>query len=315
MSLEVKRVIKLFIIKLVARLLPRRILLDKDSFPILESEGYHITPVHYYYPIPDTSQLNESVLNRRTDLKGIDMNEKLQLELLSSFKGDYKKEYDNIPKNKTDIHYEYYLNNGAFSSVDAEILYCMIRHFKPARIFEIGSGYSTYLSAGAAVLNKNNGIQTELHAFEPYPNIILKEGFHGLSYLHELKIQDVPLSAFEVLKENDILFIDSSHVLTTGSDVQYEYLELLPRLNKGVIVHIHDIFLPAEYPERWLIEEHLFWNEQYLLQAFMQFNYSFEILWASSFMHLRNPTQLSAAFTSYDPETVWPGSFWIRKTQ
>lgn len=313
MLLKVKRALKILIIKFVARLLPRRILLDKESFPILESAGYHITPVHFYFPIPDTRELSQNILSRMTDLKGIDMRETCQLELLSYFKDNYKTEYDRIPKNKTGDNTEYYLNNGAFSSVDAEILFCMIRHFMPTRIFEIGSGYSTYLSAQAALLNKANGIPTELHAFEPYPNQILKEGLNGLSYLHETKIQNVPISDFYVLKENDILFIDSSHVLKTGSDVYYEYLELLPSLNKGVIIHIHDIFLPAEYPKKWLMEEHLFWNEQYLLQAFMEFNSSFEILWASSLMHLRHPDELTEAFTSYDPVKVWPGSFWIRK--
>lgn len=118
---------------------------------------------------------------------------------------------------------------------------------------------------------------------------------------------------FQKLKENDILFIDSSHVLKTGSDVQYEYLEILPRLNKGVLVHFHDIFLPAEYPQKWILEDHKFWNEQYLLQAFLAFNDSFEILWAGSYMHLNHPDKLEQFFKSYNKNKRWPGSFWVRK--
>ena len=312
---KIKRALKPFITKLVASLLPRKILLDKESFEILESYGYHVTPVHYYYPIPDTRELDEEILNRRTELKGIDVNEKIQLGLLSYFKENYKDEYDRIPKEETGVPYEYYLNNGAFAGVDGEILYCMIRHFKPCKVFEIGSGYSTCLSARAILENKKSGVNTELHAFEPYPNFILKKGFQGLSYLHEIKLQDLPLSAFDDLKEKDILFIDSSHVLKIGSDVQYEYLEILPRLNKGVIVHLHDIFLPAEYPRKWLKEDHLFWNEQYLLQAFLQFNDTFEIIWAGSYMHLKYPDRLRAAFNSYNPETVRPGSLRMRKVR
>ena len=190
----------------------------------------------------------------------------------------------------------------------------MIRHFKPKRIFEIGSGNSTYLSAQAVLKDKeDNGHKCELIAVEPYPNDVLKAGFPGLSELISTKIQDIPLSEFNKLKENDILFIDSSHVLKIGSDVQYEYLEILPRLNKGVIVHLHDIFLPAEYPREWVLKDYRFWTEQYLLQAFLAFNDNFEVLWAGSYIHLKHPDKLEAAFSSYKRDERLPGSFWIRK--
>jgi hypothetical protein len=100
------------------------------------------------------------------------------------------------------------------------------------------------------------------------------------------KVQNVSLSEFNKLEKNDILLIDSSHVLKIGSDVQYEYLEILPRLKKGVIVHVHDIFSPSEYPREWVLEDYRFWNEQYLLCAFLSFNSAFEVLWAGSYMHL-----------------------------
>ena len=150
---------------------------------------------------------------------------------------------------------------------------------------------------------------------DPYPNEVLKRGFPGLSRLIPEKVQDVPISEFMTLGDNDILFIDSSHVLKTGSDVHYEYLEVLPRLNRGVIVHVHDIFLPAEYPREWVLGEHRFWNEQYLLQAFLAFNESFEVLWAGSYMHLRYPEELETAFSSYRREETWPKSFWMRRVR
>jgi hypothetical protein len=121
------------------------------------------------------------------------------------------------------------------------------------------------------------------------------------------------------LKENDILFIDPSHVLKIGNDVQYEYLEILPRLNKGVIVHVHDIFIPCNYPKKWVLEKHRFWNEQYLFQAFLAFNNAFEVLWGGSYMHLRHPDKLEEAFNSYNRKTIWSGhvlgatSFYLRK--
>jgi hypothetical protein len=190
----------------------------------------------------------------------------------------------------------------------------MIRHFKPKKIFEIGSGNSTYLAAQAVLKNKEeNGKGCELIAFEPYPNDVLRAGFPGLSKLIPTKIQNIALSKFSELKENDILFIDSSHVLKIGGDVQYEYLEILPRLNKGVIVHIHDIFLPAEYPKEWVLKKYRFWTEQYLLQAFLASNSAFEVLWGGSYMHLKHPDKLEAAFASYKREVRWPGSFWMRR--
>jgi len=171
------------------------------------------------------------------------------------------------------------------------------------------------LSAQAILKNEeeDNDYECELVAIEPYPNDILKAGFPGLSKLIPKKVQDIPLSEFKKLSENDILFIDSSHVLKIGSDVQYEYLEILPRLNKGVIVHAHDIFLPAEYPKEWILKDYRFWTEQYLLQAFLSFNDSFEVLWGGSYMHLRHPDKLEEAFSSYKRDERWPGSFWIRR--
>ena len=287
----------------------------KKSFPFWQKLGFHITPNHYYQPIPDTRTLKDNLWQKQSELVGIDINEEYQINLLSKFSSEFKEEYESFPRTKTSIPYQYYVNNSMFESVDGEILYCMIRYFKPKKIIEIGSGYSTYLSAQAILKNKeeDDSYKYELIAIEPYPNDILKAGFPGLSKLIPKKVQDIPLSEFKKLRGNDILFIDSSHVLKIGSDVQYEYLEILPRLNKGVVIHLHDIFLPAEYPKEWVLKDYRFWNEQYLLQAFLIFNDSFEVLWAGSYMHLKHPDKLEAAFSSYKRDERWPGSFWIRK--
>lgn len=297
-----------------------RILNNRKTFLLCQRIGLHLTPNNFYSPIPDTRKLKGALWSKHSELTGIDLNEGKSLELLSIFESKFKNEYERFPRNQTETPYEYYINNDAFESVDGEILYCMIRFYKPERIYEIGSGYSTYLAAQAVRKNaeEDSKYQCELVAIEPYPNEILKAGFPGLAKLIIKEVQDVPLSEFEKLTENDILFIDSSHVLRIGNDVHYEYLEILPRLNKGVIVHAHDIFLPAEYPKRWVLLERRFWTEQYLLQAFLAFNNSFEVLWASHSMHLKYPGELRAAFSSYDwysrdERRVGPGSFWIRR--
>jgi len=286
----------------------------KKSFPFWQKLGFHITSNHYYEPIPDTTELKDDLWQKQSELIGVDINEEYQIYSLSLYSSKSKEEYESFPRNKTSVPHQYYVNNGAFESVDGEILYCMIRYFKPKIFFEIGSGYSTYLSAQAVLKNQeDNGHQCELIAFEPYPNETLKIGFPGLSKLITTKVQNVPLVEFSKLNENDILFIDSSHVLKIGNDVQYEYLEVLPRLNKGVIVHIHDIFFPAEYRKQWVLKDYKFWTEQYLLQAFLAFNNSFEVLWAGSYMHLNHSDKLEATFNSYKRNERWPGSFWIKK--
>jgi len=314
--------LKLAIAKRIAHiaslLLPSKVMRDKRFFHFWEDKGYHITPVHFYEPIPDTRTLRDDIWLKQSELIGIDINEQGQIDLLRKFSSQFKDEYENFPRHKTSIPYQYYIKNGQFESVDGEILYCMIRYFKPRRILEIGSGYSTCLSAQAILRNKeaDNGYECELAAIEPYPDEILKVGFPGLSKLIPEKVQEVPLSEFKKLTESDILFIDSSHVLKIGSDVQYEYLEILPRLNKGVIVHVHDILLPAEYSKEWVLKYRRFWTEQYLLQAFLTFNDYFEVLWAGNYMHLKHPDKLETAFSSYKrDEKKGRKSFWMKKTK
>ncbi|MGC1385433.1 MAG: class I SAM-dependent methyltransferase [Candidatus Acidiferrales bacterium] len=243
------------------------------------------------------------------------MRDEDQIALLNGFCAKYKREFDRFcDVERQDSSYR--LSNSAFGPVDAEILYSTVRHFRPRNIVEIGSGNSTLLFAEALEKNRTEtGQACELTAIEPYPNQTLITGFPGLTKLLRVPVQRVALTEFERLVANDILFIDSSHVLKTGSDVQYEFLEILPRLQCGVLVHIHDIFLPNEYPRAWVVDELRFWNEQYILQAFLSFNSAFEVLWAGSYMNTNHPELLRTAFASYGDGKRVPGSFWIRKVR
>ena len=279
----------------------------------MERMGIHVVPNHFYEPVPDTRDIPEGFWERPSELIGIDLDEAAQLALLDEFRRKYKAEYDQFSDPQS-APAGFSLPNRSFSSVDAEILYCMIRHFKPSAIMEIGSGNSTLLSADAILKNsRETGGVASLVAIEPHPNEILERGFPGLTKVIKAPVQSVPLKEFEMLRENDILFIDSSHVLKTASDVQYEYLEIVPRLKKGVIVHFHDIFLPFSYPKSWVVNELRFWNEQYVLQALLAFNKSFRILWAGNYMNHKHPNALQQAFGSYSPQASAPGSFWIRR--
>ena len=191
----------------------------------------------------------------------------------------------------------------------------MIRDIKPKNVIEIGSGFTTYLSAQAILVNEQkDGHSCDLIAIEPYPNKTLQKGFPGLTSLKTTKLQEISLDYFNVLKENDILFIDSSHILNIGSDVAYEFLELLPRLNSGVYVHIHDIYLPYEYPRSMIFKEKKFYNEQYLLHALLINNSQFEVVYAGYYLHKHYSNDLKNAVPRYDPNSHQkPVSFWIRK--
>jgi predicted O-methyltransferase YrrM len=198
-----------------------------------------------------------------------------------------------------------------FGEVDAQILYCILRECSPNRVIEIGSGHSTRLIAQALLKNAAEGPPlASLTTIDPHASTTLPTQIEGVSRVVAKPVEDVPVSLFTGLDANDVLFIDSSHILKVGGDVQYEFLEVLPRLRPGVLVHFHDIFLPAPYPREWVLKEHRPYNEQYLLQAFLVSNEEWEVLWASYFMHLFHKDLLKSAFSDYP---FGPASFWIRR--
>jgi len=291
-------------------------LIIRRTFPLWEALGFHVTLNYWEEPVPDTRTLGDAIWNARTELVGIRMNGEAQLKLLSTFKSRYKGEYDAFPPHRTSDPHEFHLYNHSFESVDAEVLYCMIRHFKPKRVIEIGSGNSTLLSAQAIRANQveDKDYSCEFTAIEPFPREFAWGEVPGLTRRVREKVEDVPLSEFEALGENDILFIDSSHILRIDNDVRFEYLEILPRLKRGVLIHCHDIFLPLEYPRNWYLKDHRFYTEQYLLQAFLAFNDAFEVIWGSTYMVDLHPDLVEEAFRSFERGKWLPGSLWMRRT-
>jgi hypothetical protein len=280
----------------------------------VEKWGVHMVPVTYYDPIPDRKELEkrDSLWGNESELPGINLNESRQVELVQKVFPKFREEY-NFPRQKTAILAEYYLENGNFGTVDAEVAHCMVRHFLPKKIIEIGSGNSTRLMARACLLNKErSGKDTRLFTVDPYPADIVSKGFPGLTQFTKAKAESMPLDFFMQLNPGDILFIDSSHVVQTGGEVNYLFLEVLPRLKPGVIIHVHDIYFPREYPKNWIYKYQRFCTEQYLLQAFLAYNDAFEVLFSNSYMHLHHRKELKDAFPNYDG-TDWPSSFWMKK--
>lgn len=287
--------------KFVATVLPRCVHSERfrEIFSLWERSGFHVTPVHFYQPVPDTQSLPEKLWNRPSELVGINMNDSTQLDLLRNQFPKFRPEYEKLPAEPPPGQ------KGPFRGVDALSAYCMVRYFQPRLIVEVGSGFSSLVLGKAATKNKSSG----LICIDPFPGELAPKGsIPGLKSFIEKQIQDIDLEFFSQLQAGDILFIDSSHTVKIGGDVNYLFLEVLPRLNTGVIVHVHDIFLPFEYRRDWVMDEFRFWSEQYLLQAFLTFNSEFEVLLANNYLNYNFHEDLIATFrlTSY-----LGGSFWM----
>lgn len=279
----------------------RSILYKLGVFPVLE---------WYYDPMFNPRHLRYSLREDRA-LGALDLNVGVQLEQLKKF--TYAHELLRIPEAGAGTGNFYYLNE-YFGPGDAEYLYSMVRFFKPARMIEIGSGFSTLIAGKAMEANAKDdeSYTCEYTCIEPYESGWLEEA--GFRVLRQ-RVEDVDIGLFQSLRAGDFLFIDSSHVIRPQGDVLYEFLEVLPALHSGVVVHVHDIFTPKDYPDKWIREETRFWNEQYLLEAFLSFNGKFEVIGALNFLKHHYPGELSAAcpILKKHMPSAEPASFWMRK--
>lgn len=228
---------------------------------------------HFYSVVPSREDINKQYSKGLELPLGIDINRSRQFELLESF-SEFYGEMPFSPEKSLGLNY--YFENPAYSYTDGIILYSMLRSLKPKNVIEIGSGFSSSLMFDTNKKFLNNSI--DLTFIEPYPAVLessLNNDFSKVN-LHSTFVQNIDLNIFRKLEKNDILFIDSTHVFKTGSDLQLIMNKILPSLNKGVIIHFHDIFYPFEMPKDW-IEEGRLWNENYILGAFLQYNSKFTI--------------------------------------
>lgn len=280
--------------------------------------GFHFLPKHFYLPIPDDTDHLDAFWETPSEMIGVDVNEPAAIEVMENIAPRYLPEFRAMfPIDGPVTPPGFYLINGGYMAVDAHVYYCLIRHFKPRRIVEIGNGNSTLLAIAACDKNQEEtGQRPKLTSIDPYPWPLFEKGYPGLDELIPKRVQDVPVSYFEELESGDILFIDSSHVIRSGNDVHYEFLEILPRLKPGVLVHVHDISLPRPYPKVYF-DNRLYWNEQYLLQAFLAFNDRFEVLWPGNYMMIKHPARMLAVFPEFkrmrqDYPQSEPTAFWMR---
>ena len=302
----------------------------RHAFRLFQRIGITVSPNHYYWPVPDFRELEARKWPAEEAPVGFDLAVDRQLDFLQTVVPQYQSEWASDSAPFFSVGYNY--SNGFFETVDAEIAYCLVRHYKPRRIVEVGGGYSSRVMAAALDLNlKQDGVRGELITIDPFPDRFPKNALSDRVHLIPQTIQNVDLDVFLSLQSGDFLFLDSSHVVGIGSDVVREYLEIVPRVAAGVLIHAHDIFIPSDYPREAVLHNLAFWSEQYLLQALLMFNPKFEVLWGSSCMQSRATDALESAFPQWqhsyrnmppkkrrflptrDGDHTWPSSFWMRK--
>jgi hypothetical protein len=271
-----------------------------------------VAPGHFYSPFSSRQDIEEHITRRerqrsKSELPALSIDDRIQLETLDRLKPYYalapfqSKPVDNLLYSADNPHYSY---------TDSVILFCMLNHLRPSRLIEIGSGFSTCAILDTNLLSLDSA--TQIVSIEPHPELLksLVAKSNDRLTIVESKLQDTDIRIFDQLEAGDVLFVDSTHVSKTGSDVNYIFFEILPRLKAGVVIQIHDIYPDFEYPDAWLREGRS-WNEAYILRAFLEYNERFRVLLFLSYMQ----NAYESWFREHMPDTLRHkgGCFWMEK--
>jgi hypothetical protein len=272
----------------------------------------------YYSPLPNITKLKNNFKrwNKPSALTGVEYNLEEMKSDLTYLYSRYFEEFSKITPHKELMKIGY---GQGYTEIDAMLLYFKIREIRPKRYIEVGSGLSTYYCSLAAQKNEEEGFPTQIICIEPYPYKKLSE-IKNIEVVAK-EVQEVDLSFFRQLEKNDVFFIDSSHILRIDGDVPYLFLEVLPSLNSGVAVHIHDIPFPYNIPyppEFWIIEQRwpVFWNEAMVLQAFLCFNKSFKVTMSMPMIRYFDEPYLKqqlAIYKSIDQDRITFSSIWLQR--
>lgn len=274
-----------------------------------------VVPGHFYSPLPSSTDIDTLLKTmpepcKVIEVQGIDISLEKHLALWDEFL-PYLRQMSFSVESRNDGRYHF--SNGSFEQGDGTILYAMLHYFKPKKMIEIGCGYSTSLSLD--VITEELSGKTSVTLIDPFPGLALslleEKRIKGEITLHAARIQDVPLDIFQTLESGDILFIDSTHVAKAGSDVLHEYFSILPCLQAGVVIHIHDIFWPFEYLPHSFTKNFPAWNELYLLRALLTNNPHYEILFFNHYFGLMAESHIAQSFPLFLENTG--GSLWLRK--
>lgn len=280
----------------------------------LQGMGYHLQRADYYSGLNDLWFLSENrdLWHDRPLPPGVEWDLEAQLGEVRKF-APHIAELADVPLEAPPGPPRYHWRNDFWGDADAIVHYGLLRSAKPRRVVEVGSGWSSLLMARALARNEEEGeAPAVVDQVEPFPRKELLSALPEHWSLHETILQRAPLEPFEALRAGDVCFYDGSHVARAASDVVWFFFEVVPRLAPGVLVHVHDVFWPADYPDEWVFDRAQTWNEQYLLQAFLMYNREFEPLICNAAVADRYPAELSELFsgTEAKPHGV---SVWLRR--
>lgn len=236
--------------------------------------GFRCFPQVFYSPLVNPDEIDLARMGQKRELPGIRIDPDKVSKWLREI-SRYAPEFGWAPRDAATGKVPW---AETYTTLDSVVLYCLLRHLKPKRYIEVGCGVSSGVSSEALRINEREGCKAEAVFIEPYPGPRL-EGIRLYGNLLVKKIQEVSLSEFKKLGENDVLFIDTSHVLKCQNDVEYELLRILPSLRPGVMIHIHDIYTPYEQPADWLLGRYAPGgsNEQYAVEALLSGGSQFEV--------------------------------------
>lgn len=280
----------------------------------IQRRGWHFQQRDFYSALNDLEFLEENpdLWHGRPMPRGVEWDVDGQLETVTRL-SRYAAELTDVPQDMPPGPPSFHWQNNFWTGLDALVQYGLVRDFKPRRVVETGCGWSSLLLAQALAANEAEGSPPAVvDQIEPYPRTELLSALPSHWDLHETILQRAPLSLFEELDENDICFYDGSHVAKPGSDVVWFFSEVLPRLKPGVLVHLHDIFWPNDYPDEWIVERGQTWNEQYMLQGFLMYNSDFRPLVANSMVFHDFYERLTELFAGLSTP-IGTGSFWMRR--
>ncbi|MGH8980817.1 MAG: class I SAM-dependent methyltransferase [Acidimicrobiales bacterium] len=270
-----------------------------------------VPPGHFYSPVPDMADLEarlDDLCDPDRDPAGVDLRTAEQLELFATLAA-LAREAPLAETTGTTARYG--VENPSYGIGDASMLQAMLRHLRPRRYLEVGSGYTTALALDVNEQYLDGAMQVT--AIEPYPELLRRvtRPSDALEIVGS-PVQAVPLERFSELEAGDVCFIDSTHVLKAGSDVQYLFGRVLPALAAGVYVHVHDIFWPFEYLAHW-IREGRAWNEAYLLQAFLSGSRDYEIVLWNHYLAMRHHDVIARELPAMLANTG--GALWMRRRE
>lgn len=270
---------------------------------------------HFYSPVVDTAAVaarRDAIWPAAPHTAGIEFNDVGHLQVLNELFPRFIGNYDYPEHGGADLPPSgFYTQNTQFSWLDSRALFVLLRAWRPRRIIEVGSGFSSLLIAD--VNRRWFGSSIDFSCIEPFPRAFLSDRIEGISRLIEQEVQRVPLSTFRALEAGDVLFIDSSHVAKTGSDVNFLFFDVLPVLAAGVHVHVHDIFLPHDYLPHWVLDENRSWNEQYVLRALLMYSTMFRVEFGCAYAFHAHLPLVRKALAHPKGHGFSGGSFWMTK--